>query len=70
MQEENSVIITTSISGRGVDIQLGGKKDSLSNDKINENKNKIKNLGGLFVIGTEDESRRVTINKRKIWKTG
>ncbi len=58
--KENSVIITTSISGRGVDIQLGGKKDSLSNDKINENKNKIKNLGGLFVIGTERmESRRV-----------
>ena len=27
MQEkESSVIITTSISGRGVDIQLGGKK--------------------------------------------
>ena len=25
--KENSVIITTSISGRGVDIQLGGKKD-------------------------------------------
>ena len=24
-QEKNSVIITTSISGRGVDIQLGGK---------------------------------------------
>ena len=24
----NSVIITTSISGRGVDIQLGGKKGS------------------------------------------
>ena len=27
--KENSVIITTSISGRGVDIQLGGKKGSI-----------------------------------------
>jgi len=58
--KENSVIITTSISGRGVDIQLGGKKDTLLENNINEEKNKIKNLGGLFVIGTERmESRRV-----------
>ena len=28
--KENSVIITTSISGRGVDIQLGGKKEANS----------------------------------------
>ncbi len=58
----NSVIITTSISGRGVDIQLGGKKNN-DNDKNNEvlsEKNKVKSLGGLFVIGTERmESRRV-----------
>ena len=58
--KEGSVIITTSISGRGVDIQLGGKKGSLPKDKLNENKTKIKSLGGLFVIGTERmESRRV-----------
>ena len=56
----NSVIITTSISGRGVDIQLGGKKDSLSDDKLKLSKDKIKSIGGLFVIGTERmESRRV-----------
>ena len=56
----NSVIITTSISGRGVDIQLGGKKQSQPDDELNLNKNKIKSLGGLFVIGTERmESRRV-----------
>ena len=56
----NSVIITTSISGRGVDIQLGGKKGSQPDDELLENKNKIKSLGGLFVIGTERmESRRV-----------
>ena len=50
----NSVIITTSISGRGVDIKLGGKNN------MNNEKNQIKSLGGLFVIGTERmESRRV-----------
>ena len=58
--KENSVIITTSISGRGVDIQLGGKKDSVTDEELNKNKEKIKSLGGLFVIGTERmESRRV-----------
>jgi preprotein translocase subunit SecA len=56
----NSVIITTSISGRGVDIQLGGKKTNQKNEKLLIDKNKIKSLGGLFVIGTERmESRRV-----------
>ena len=56
----NSVIITTSISGRGVDIQLGGKKGSVPEKDLFINKDKIKSLGGLFVIGTERmESRRV-----------
>ena len=58
--KENSVIITTSISGRGVDIQLGGKKGSMPDDQLKLNKEKIKSLGGLYVIGTERmESRRV-----------
>jgi len=58
--KENSVIITTSISGRGVDIQLGGKKGSIEETLLQIDKNKIKSLGGLFVIGTERmESRRV-----------
>ena len=30
--KKGSVIITTSISGRGVDIQLGGKKGSIPNE--------------------------------------
>ncbi len=56
----NSVIITTSISGRGVDIQLGGKKGSQLDKELSVNKDKIKSLGGLYVIGTERmESRRV-----------
>ena len=56
--KKGSVIITTSISGRGVDIQLGGKKGL---DHANEiEKEKVKSLGGLYVIGTERmESRRV-----------
>ena len=58
--KKNSVIITTSISGRGVDIQLGGKRGSVLDDKLKEDKEKIKLIGGLFVIGTERmESRRV-----------
>ena len=55
-----SVIITTSISGRGVDIQLGGKRGSIQENELLKNKKEIKTLGGLFVIGTERmESRRV-----------
>ena len=49
---KNSIIITTSISGRGVDIKLGGQDQN--------QKEEIKKIGGLFVIGTERmESRRV-----------
>ena len=55
-----SIIITTSISGRGVDIQLGGKKGSGPEEQLNKDKEKVKSLGGLFVVGTERmESRRV-----------
>ncbi len=58
--KEGSVIITTSISGRGVDIQLGGKKGSMPDEELKKDKEKIKSIGGLFVIGTERmESRRV-----------
>ena len=54
--KKNSVIITTSISGRGVDIKLGGK----TNKEQSQQKQEIKSLGGLFVVGTERmESRRV-----------
>ncbi len=58
--KNKSVIITTSISGRGVDIQLGGKKGSIDVEMLRREKNFVKSLGGLFVIGTERmESRRV-----------
>ncbi len=56
---KNSVIITTSISGRGVDIKLGGKT-------VDQNtKEEIKKLGGLLVIGTERmESRRADLQAK------
>tara|TARA_Y100000591_G_scaffold313754_1_gene319571 strand:+ start:4280 stop:6802 length:2523 start_codon:yes stop_codon:yes gene_type:complete len=55
-----SIIITTSISGRGVDIKLGGKSRNIQDSDSENEKRKIKSLGGLFVLGTERmESRRV-----------
>jgi len=56
-----SVTIATNMAGRGTDIVLGGKMQSpkISDETINE-KDKVRNLGGLFIIGTErHESRRV-----------
>ena len=52
-----AVTCSTNMAGRGTDIKLGGK--ILDGENENE-KNKIKELGGLFVIGTErHESRRI-----------
>jgi len=53
----NAVTCATNMAGRGTDVKLGGKIE----DEINEKeKSKIKELGGLFVIGTErHESRRI-----------
>jgi len=63
----NSITIATNMAGRGTDIQLGGNQNNLNeNDtqktKVSavEEKNKVINKGGLFVIGTErHESRRI-----------
>ena len=53
----NAVTCSTNMAGRGTDIKLGGK---ISDGENKDEKNKIKNLGGLFVIGTErHESRRI-----------
>ena len=49
-----AVTIATNMAGRGVDIQLGGPDASI------EERDVIKNLGGLFVLGTErHEARRI-----------
>jgi len=62
----NAVTIATNMAGRGTDIKLGGNKDFIYNGKkentetIKINEEKIKKLGGLFIIGTErHESRRI-----------
>ncbi len=53
----SAVTCATNMAGRGTDVKLGGK---LLDNKNKQEKNKIKEIGGLFVIGTErHESRRI-----------
>jgi len=53
----NAVTCATNMAGRGTDVKLGGK---IINENIEQEKDKVKKLGGLFVIGTErHESRRI-----------
>jgi len=53
----NAVTCATNMAGRGTDVKLGGK---IINENNKNEKNKVKELGGLFVIGTErHESRRI-----------
>ena len=61
-----AVTIATNMAGRGTDIKLGGNKDFFEEGKINninefkKNELEVKNLGGLYIIGTErHESRRI-----------
>jgi len=61
-----AVTIATNMAGRGTDIKLGGNKDYILDGKkeniedIKVNEKKVKELGGLFIIGTErHESRRI-----------
>lgn len=52
--KKGSVVIATNMAGRGVDIKLGGAPTT------REEADKIRELGGLFVIGTErHEARRI-----------
>ncbi len=62
----NAVTIATNMAGRGTDIKLGGNKDFVEDGKINnikqikKDESKVKELGGLFIVGTErHESRRI-----------
>jgi preprotein translocase subunit SecA len=49
-----SVVIATNMAGRGVDIKLGG------NPCTPEQEQEVKDLGGLFVLGTErHDARRI-----------
>jgi preprotein translocase subunit SecA len=64
-----AVTIATNMAGRGTDIKLGGSSDSINNQsveskvlisQIEEEREKILDLGGLIVLGTErHESRRI-----------
>jgi len=62
----NAVTIATNMAGRGTDIKLGGNKDFIEEGKTNDieqikkDESKVKELGGLFIVGTErHESRRI-----------
>ena len=62
----NAVTIATNMAGRGTDIKLGGNKDFIydgkkeNEEEVKKNEEKVKNLGGLYIIGTErHESRRI-----------
>ncbi len=60
-----AVTIATNMAGRGTDIKLGGNKDFIEDGVINDDEHKknelrVKELGGLHIIGTErHESRRI-----------
>jgi len=61
-----AITIATNMAGRGTDIQLGGNKDFKDEDnqkelpQIQEDKEKVKSVGGLCIVGTErHESRRI-----------
>ena len=55
-----SITIATNMAGRGTDIVLGGKKNHKNVGEWTDSNNKVKSLGGLYVIGTErHESRRI-----------
>jgi len=61
-----AITIATNMAGRGTDIQLGGNKNFRDEDnqedlsQIKEYKEKVKSIGGLYIIGTErHESRRI-----------
>ena len=60
-----AVTIATNMAGRGTDIKPGGNKNYIEDEKKDnrevskKDEMEVKNLGGLFIIGTErHESRK------------
>ena len=52
--KKGAVTVATNMAGRGVDIKLGGPRST------KEEADEVRNLGGLFVLGTErHEARRI-----------
>ncbi len=61
-----AVTIATNMAGRGTDIKLGGNKDFIEDgmnrdlQEFKDDELRVKELGGLYIIGTErHESRRI-----------
>ncbi len=64
-----AVTIATNMAGRGTDIQLGGNVEQNvvnssnnlnENNKLEQDQDRVKKFGGLYVLGTErHESRRI-----------
>jgi preprotein translocase subunit SecA len=58
--EPGAVTVATNMAGRGVDIILGGSPDGNGHDDWQKKHDKIIELGGLHIIGTErHEARRI-----------
>ncbi len=58
--EAGAVTVATNMAGRGVDIILGGSLDGQSEAEWQARHNKVIELGGLHILGTErHEARRI-----------
>ena len=58
--EPGAVTVSTNMAGRGVDIILGGSTNGRSEQEWQEKHNKVIELGGLYIVGTErHEARRI-----------
>jgi len=56
----DAVTVATNMAGRGVDIILGGTPDNRETDDWQKEHNRVVELGGLHIIGTErHEARRI-----------
>ena len=55
-----AVTVATNMAGRGTDIVLGGSPEGRDPDEWREEHDKVVELGGLFILGTErHEARRI-----------
>ncbi len=58
--QPGQITIATNMAGRGVDIVLGGRPEDEDEDFYPEQYEKVKEVGGLHILGTErHESRRI-----------
>ncbi len=58
--ESGAVTVATNMAGRGVDIVLGGIPEGKSQQEWQQAHDKVIELGGLFILGTErHEARRI-----------